>query len=206
MRLIKTILLVTFISFNFNTFSQEEIKLTIRVVDKKYKSVPGAVILIDDVKQSRLTNNSGVFKIKLDKAPNQITAFSPSIGIKKIKYLENQNNITIQLVENKEDVEIISDNNKKVLDPVQFQTIYDYLRGRVPGVIITPNNQIVIRGFNSVNGSTTPLFIVNGVQVDQDIFGNIVPTQIQSVRILKGPESAAYGSRGANGVIIVQTN
>ncbi|NJN50303.1 MAG: TonB-dependent receptor plug domain-containing protein [Polaribacter sp.] len=172
---------------------------------KKNQAIPGAVILIDDVRQTRLTNKSGVFKIKLDKAPEEIAAFSPSIGIKKIKYLKNQNDLVIQVTENN-DYEVIGTNNKQSADPVQFQNIYDYLRGRVPGVIITQNNRIFIRGFNTVNGSTVPLFIVNGVQVDQDFFGNIVPMQIKSVQILKGPETAAYGSRGANGVIIVQTN
>ena len=80
------------------------------------------------------------------------------------------------------------------------------LRGRVPGVDVSTSNEITIRGFNTVNGSTTPLFIVNGVQVSQDIFGNIVPMQIQKITILKGPDAAAYGSRGANGVIVVDTN
>ena len=51
----------------------------------------------------------------------------------------------------------------------------------------------------------TPLFILNGTSVGQDTFGTISPSDIKSLTILKGPESAAYGVRGANGVIIVKT-
>jgi TonB-dependent SusC/RagA subfamily outer membrane receptor len=49
------------------------------------------------------------------------------------------------------------------------------------------------------------MFILNGVQVDQETFGQIVPVTIVSVKILKGPETAIYGIRGANGVIEVTT-
>lgn len=118
---------------------------------------------------------------------------------------KGEQKVVINLLQNKE-YQVVNDVNKKTLDPVQFRNIYDYLRGRVPGVDVSTSNEITIRGFNTVNGSTTPLFIVNGVQVSQDIFGNIVPMQIQKITILKGPDAAAYGSRGANGVIVVDTN
>ena len=126
------------------------------------------------------------------------------IGLKKVAY-KGEQKVVINLLQNKE-YQVVNDVNKKTLDPVQFRNIYDYLRGRVPGVDVSTSNEITIRGFNTVNGSTTPLFIVNGVQVSQDIFGNIVPMQIQKITILKGPDAAACGSRGANGVIVVDTN
>ncbi|WP_093673189.1 TonB-dependent receptor plug domain-containing protein [Tenacibaculum sp. MAR_2009_124] len=88
---------------------------------------------------------------------------------------------------------------------VQFKSIYDYLRGKVPGVNVSGANTINIRGYNSVNGSITPLFILNNTAVDQSVFGDVVPTTIKQIRVLKGPETATYGSRGANGVIIVET-
>ena len=88
---------------------------------------------------------------------------------------------------------------------MQFRDIYDYLRGKVAGVVVTVRNSIVIRGASDFREYKAPMFILNGVQVDQETFGQIVPVTIVSVKILKGPETAIYGIRGANGVIEVTT-
>ena len=206
MKNLKYVILALLFSISGILFSQSEsdVKLMVYVQDEANKPVPGAVILIDGVKQKMLTNKNGYFRVKLDKAPKSVAAFSPSIGISKVAY-KGQSKVTINLKVIK-DYEVVNDVNRKKLDPVQFRDIYDYLRGRIPGVDVSTSNEITIRGFNTVNGSTTPLFIVNGVQVSQDFFGNIVPMQIKSVKVLKGPDAATYGSRGANGVIVVETN
>jgi TonB-dependent SusC/RagA subfamily outer membrane receptor len=206
MKTIKLVLLALLCGYSGISFSQTEgdVKLMVYVQDETKNPVAGAVILINGAKQKMLTNKNGYFRVKLDKAPKTISAFSPTIGLKKVAY-KGEQKVVINLLQNKE-YQVVNDVNKKTLDPVQFRNIYDYLRGRVPGVDVSTSNEITIRGFNTVNGSTTPLFIVNGVQVSQDIFGNIVPMQIQKITILKGPDAAAYGSRGANGVIVVDTN
>jgi TonB-dependent SusC/RagA subfamily outer membrane receptor len=203
----KTFFLLS-ILFSINSFSQEkklkeDIKLTILVKDGKNAPIPGAIILIDNVKQKRVANSAGYFKIKLEKAPKEITAFSPLIGAKTIKY-EGNNSIIVKII--KEANDFISDTNyEKVVDPIQFRSIYDYLRGKVSGVNITTTNVISIRGNSSWSGIRSPLFVLNGLQVDEQTFGAIVPTTIRSVKILKGPETAIYGVQGANGVIEVVT-
>jgi TonB-dependent SusC/RagA subfamily outer membrane receptor len=196
-----SLLLLSF--FAFNTFAQKDVNLTITVKDEKNKRVPGAVILLDNVKQDRIANAKGVFKIKLANAPKIISAFSPKLGIKKVTYTGN-NNIIINIVGGNDHYAVNTSKNK-LDNAMQFRDIYDYMRGKVVGVNIAQNNRITIRGFNSVNGSTQPMFILNNVQVDQAIFGDVVPTTIKSIVILKGPETASYGSRGANGVIKVTT-
>lgn len=205
MKKIKLITLFLLVGFSVNSYAQkkEKLKISILVKDDKNKPVPGAIILFDDVKHPRRTNNQGVFKVKLDTPPKEISAFYPTIGIKKVKYTGNKNLvITIKSVN---DSYVVNKPRTKSIDTQQFKNIYDYLRGQVPGVNISSGNIINIRGFNSVNGSTTPMFILNNNQVDQDIFGDIVPSTIKSITVLKGPETATYGSRGANGVIKVTT-
>lgn len=203
MKKTKNILLIFIAFFTLNSFGQKSTKITITVKNELNQPVPGAVILFDDVKQKRLANSRGVFKIKLKKAPKIISAFYPNIGIKKIKY-DGENNIVIKIKGGNEHYAVNTSNNK-VDSTVQFRDIYDYMRGKVAGVNVSPNNTITIRGFNSVNGSTTPMFILNNMQVDQAFFGDVVPTTIKSIVVLKGPETANYGSRGANGVIEVTT-
>lgn len=212
MKAIKNIAVVALMLCTISAFSQEkekkkkkskDVKISVLVKDPDNKPLPGAVILIDNVKQKRRTNSKGYFKAKLDKAPKEISAFSPSIGIKKVKYKEGHD--LIITIPNGKDHFVHSSHQKKGINPVNFRNIYDYMRGQVPGVSIDSNNDITIRGYNSVNGSTTPLFVVNGTAVDQSIFGNLVPTNIKTIRVLKGTETSQYGARGANGVIIVET-
>lgn len=200
----KNIVLLAALFLCFTIYGQSK-TLTIKVFDADNKPVAGAIILFDNVKQNRWTNTNGVFKTKISKAPKEISAFHPKIGIKKTKYY-GAKRIFIKIAKGENLLTVTSNNKKeKIISSTQFYSIYDYLRGRFPGVNIASDNTITIRGFNSVNGSVTPLFIVDGTNVDQSTFGAIAPSQIKSLTVLKGPETAAYGVRGANGVIIVKT-
>jgi TonB-linked SusC/RagA family outer membrane protein len=125
------------------------------------------------------------------------------------------------------------------LNRVPAQTIDYALQGKVPGALITQNNgapgggtQIQLRGVSTLNAGFQPLYVVDGVIVDNSTIGSglnvisqasrtnfsstqdqdvnrasdINPNDIESVQILKGPSaSSIYGSRGTNGVIIITT-
>ena len=86
------------------------------------------------------------------------------------------------------------------------------MSGKAPGVQVTSGGgqpgaagKVVIRGKSTVNGSTDPLWIVDGVIVGTDA-GSLNPADIESMSILKDAASTAiYGSQGANGVIVVTT-
>ncbi|MGN7756906.1 YfbK domain-containing protein [Chryseobacterium sp. 22532] len=68
------------------------------------------------------------------------------------------------------------------------------------------NNQISIRGAASLKGTHEPLFVVNGEIVQRDYFNALNPKKIESVEVVKGAgASALYGSRGANGIIVIKT-
>ena len=84
------------------------------------------------------------------------------------------------------------------------------LEGNAPGVQVnnstgTPGSSpsIRIRGFNSINGSNAPLYVLDGVPFEGDI-SDLNPADIESMSILKDAASCAlYGNRGANGVILI---
>lgn len=87
-----------------------------------------------------------------------------------------------------------------------YNNIFEYLEGRVPGVYIDNKSnppRVLIRGISSIYGSTDPLYVVDGM-VTSDI-SMINPNDIKSVEILKDSAAAIYGSRGANGVILITT-
>ncbi|MDO6429055.1 SusC/RagA family TonB-linked outer membrane protein [Flavitalea sp. BT771] len=68
------------------------------------------------------------------------------------------------------------------------------------------SSDVVIRGKGSINGSTDPLYIVDGIQLQAKDFQSMNPLDFESVTVLKdGASASLYGSRGANGVIVVTT-
>ncbi len=82
-----------------------------------------------------------------------------------------------------------------------YTNIYDYLRGRVPGVEIV-GTSIRIRGINTT-GNTDALIILDGMEVSD--ISDINPLDVKSVEVLKDAASTIYGMRGANGVVIIKT-
>ena len=87
-----------------------------------------------------------------------------------------------------------------------YTNMYDYLRGRVPGVYVGPENSmssIIVRGIGTVNGSTVPLVLVDGTEVND--LDAVMPYDVYSVSVLKDSSSSIYGVRGANGVILITT-
>lgn len=86
------------------------------------------------------------------------------------------------------------------------------LEGNAPGVQVnnstgTPGSapSIRIRGFNSINGSNSPLYVVDGIVFEGSI-ADLNPADIESMSVLKDAASCAlYGNRGANGVILITT-
>lgn len=93
-----------------------------------------------------------------------------------------------------------------------INNVANAIEGQSPGVITTSASgqpgstpAIRIRGIGSVNSSSSPLYVVDGVPYDADI-SNLNPEDIEDMTILKDAASAAlYGSRAANGVIMITT-
>lgn len=85
-----------------------------------------------------------------------------------------------------------------------YNNVFDIIKGRVPGVMVT-GNSIQIRGPNSFFLSTEPLYLIDDIPVDASAISSLNPQDVERIEILKGPSSAIYGSRGANGVVAVYT-
>jgi TonB-dependent SusC/RagA subfamily outer membrane receptor len=82
--------------------------------------------------------------------------------------------------------------------------VMEALKGRVPGLTIT-GDRVIIRGVNTIMGSTDPLALLDDVPTDISVLWNIPTLDVDRVEIFKGPSTAIYGLRGANGVIAVYT-
>jgi TonB-dependent SusC/RagA subfamily outer membrane receptor len=83
--------------------------------------------------------------------------------------------------------------------------VLDVIKGRMPGVSVY-GDLIVIRGPNTIMGSNQPLFLIDGMPTQDVESIKAIPIEdIDRIEVLKGPNAAIYGVRGANGVIAVYT-
>ena len=83
-----------------------------------------------------------------------------------------------------------------------YNDIFDLISGRFAGVVVE-NRQVIIRGRNSINSDTEALYIVDGAPVNSIDW--IAPCDIASINILKDASASIYGTRGGNGVVIIET-
>ena len=99
------------------------------------------------------------------------------------------------------------------LENVPTASFDQALQGQTPGLTVISNSgepsvaaTFQIRGTNSINSGTTPLFILDGVPVESSSFNALSPSDIESISVLKDASSTSiYGARAANGVVVITT-
>lgn len=100
----------------------------------------------------------------------------------------------------------ISNINENDIDFSRYSKIYDIITDRFSSSVQVRNDgEIVIRGAPTMDGNNAALLIVDGREVDAFSFGNINTTDIATINVLKDASASVYGSRGGNGVVIVET-
>lgn len=197
------------------------------VKDADNNPVDGAIILIDKKYTNKSTDNKGFFRVKVRRNAEMISVVTPEKGIgEALIDGENMLNITLRpgtgpsqagnannpKGEERVDIGYGSIRRKDLTTPVNrldvrnsryatYTNIYEMLKGAVPGVQVS-GTKITIQGVNSFNLSTEPLFIVDGNEVNS--ISDIPPSQVESIEVLKGASASIYGSRGANGVILIK--
>lgn len=174
-----------------------------RVVDQNDNPVAGATIFIDNKKTEVVTDQNGKFRIRIKQGAEEILVLSLLSGASEQK-IEGRTEINFVLSDKAVGTTPAQESSKALNikdSPVPvYQDIYDMIRGRVAGVEVS-GKSIKIRGSNSLNVSTEPLFVVDGV-ITEDIDG-ISPETVSKIEVLKGPDASVYGTRGSNGVIII---
>ena len=198
-----------------------------QVTDEKKVPLSDVTILVLGKKVSTISNVNGEFSIEA--APTDKLKFS-FVGMdNKTVAIENRLFLNVVLKnkqENLDEVVVIGYETVRRSDvtgsissvkgsEIRKQatpSVVSALVGKVPGAYIrtTGNepggaNSIKIRGLSSINGTGEPLYVVDGIYTDNIDFLN--PSDVKSIEILKDAASTSiYGSRGANGVVLVTTN
>jgi TonB-dependent SusC/RagA subfamily outer membrane receptor len=193
--------------------SDKLITISGKVLNAENKPVAGAVLYVDDLKTNTSTKNNGTYKIKVSSSAINIEVRSPEYGTSK-KAINGQTSIDFVLSGSNEQV-LKSENTKieKIAkDTIKkssktrgtkmntYNDIYQMIRAEVTGVVVSGRSVQIQQG-HSFYGSSTPLFVINGVIVNS--IDDVNPRDVKSIRILKGSEAAIYGINGTNGVISI---
>lgn len=89
-------------------------------------------------------------------------------------------------------------------DTSGYMTVIELITGKFPGVNQV-GDKIIIRGINSLEGNNEAAFALNGMITTRSSVESLSVNDIKNIKVLKGTEAARYGSRGANGVIMITT-
>jgi TonB-linked SusC/RagA family outer membrane protein len=224
----KTFLLVLCVLCAF--FSRAQTKtVTGRVTDQRNgQPLSGVTVTVQGTNASTTTEPDGSFRINVP--DDATTLVFSSIGFTTVEAPIGNGEVTVQMnigqstlsevivtgytTANKR--QVAGSVTRLVADEVSLQPIGSFdkmLQGKVPGLLSQSQTGqpgaaavVIIRGKGSINGTNTPLYIVDGVQVNAADFASLNPGDIESFNVLKDASSTAiYGSRGANGVIVVTT-
>jgi TonB-dependent SusC/RagA subfamily outer membrane receptor len=224
----KIIFLIIMAMFSLNIASAQKsgkkMKISGHVVDGTLTPVANAIVMLDGEKSNIMTDQKGHFKIKVKPGNTKVGIFTMTNGIleepldgRKTINFKFEGSVPVQIVETDpldEAVDIgygsvkkrsmtgtvnrIDGTNPKY---ASYRNIYDMIRGEVAGVQVM-GNSIRIQGVGSLTLSTEPLYVVDGNVVGS--ISDIQPFNVKSIEILKGSSASIYGSRGANGVILIK--
>lgn len=197
------------------------------VVDQDNTPIPGATVIVVGTNTGTVTDIDGKFNV--DASPGQVIRIS-FIGFESAEVtVGNQTEINVSLNEDTSSLEevvvvgygtqrksdltgAISSVTSEDLKETPAGNFLEQSQGRLAGVDIVRANgspgspvQIRIRGNRSINASNEPLYVIDGIPTNANI-NDFNPNDIESMEVLKDASSVAiYGSRGANGVVLITT-
>ena len=207
--------------------TQQTIKVSGQVVDQDGEPLIGATIKVQGAQSGAITDYEGNFELSV---PADATLVVSYVGYKDREIAVRGRAILNQIqlefdsqmldqvvvvgygVQKKADLTgSVSIVNADELKRVSHSNVSTMLEGKVAGVQITSDGQpgadplVRIRGIGTLNGNQAPLYVIDGVPMGTSI-RDFSPNDIETIQVLKDASAGAiYGSRAANGVVIITT-
>jgi len=224
----KKMIFLIFVLFCSIDLVAQRIAVTGKIIDEVSNPIVGASILEKGTTNGTVSDINGNFTLDVGK--------NSTLSISYIGYITRETQASegrVLEVVLQEDTEIlnevvvvgtsmrksdltgaVSSVSAEILSEKPVTSINEALQGRVAGVFIssgtrpTDDAQIKIRGVNTITGSTNPIYVVDGMVLDNGYsgFSAINLNDVASIEVLKDASATAlYGSRGSNGVVLVTT-
>ena len=223
----KSFLILTLLGWlSVATAMAQELIVKGLVTDNAQEPLVG--IIVKSKIQSVVTNANGRFEVKANE--NDVLTFSGIGYVTATRKVNSTNEMTVVLAEKNENIDEVivvgtamkrsdltgslSTVNSQTLNQKPATSINEALQGRVAGVFITPGQSpsdgagIKIRGTNTINSGSNPIYVVDGMVMSDafNFFNSINPNDVEEIQVLKDASATAlYGSRGANGVVVITT-
>jgi TonB-linked SusC/RagA family outer membrane protein len=209
-------------------FAQTKTTITGKVTAANGETLPGVTVLVKGTTNGTGTGADGTFQLSVPAGQGTLTFSYVGYVSKEITLTPGQTSVSIKLEADNtslDDVVVVGYGTQKAsnvtgsvagitakeIEERPVNRIENALAGQMPGVSVQSVSgepgadlQIRVRGTGSINASTEPLYVVDGVPVDN--LRGINPTDVASLEVLKDASAAAiYGSRGSNGVVLITT-
>lgn len=225
--ILKIALAVGFLLAAVNASAQQKVVVTGTVVDENGLPVPGAVVIIksDKTGAGTVTTESGTFELMAPKG-TELTVSCLGYDDLTVKAVEKLEIVLKENLLRLDDAVVVGYGSVKksdltggvavvgdeALKMTSTPNLMDRLIGQVAGLSITTSNAapgsdqaLLIRGQNSLSATNDPLIVLDGIPYGGSL-ADLDPDLIESLTVLKDASSVAiYGSRGSNGVILIQT-
>lgn len=228
MKMFLTIAMLAIFSFFFLTAQAQNTQVKGRVVNETGQPVSNASVMVKGKTTGTAADENGNFQLNV---PGNATLVVSSVGYLDQEIpVNNQTDITITLssgTTNMQEVVVIGYGTQRKeavtgsvasiggdkMREIPAANVSQALQGRLAGVQMSQTStrpgatmQIRIRGTRSLTADNNPLIVLDGIPFPGSI-GDLNPDDIKSIDVLKDASATAiYGSRGANGVILITTN
>ena len=223
----KNLLMILFF-LGSTTLIAQRTTVTGTVTDEMGDPLIGATIQVEGTSQGAITGTDGTYSIVVPGA-DAILLFSYVGYTTQELPLMDRTTIDVQLepdvlslqevivvgygTQKRSDITgAVASITKERLDMTPNVSIAEAIQGSIPGVMVNtnsggtnPDQTLMVRGRNSILADNEPLIVLDGIPYEGNI-SDINPNDVESIEVLKDASAAAiYGSRGANGVILVTT-
>jgi TonB-dependent starch-binding outer membrane protein SusC len=228
-------LLILFFSITTFAFSQDNFRVSGKVNDDTGKPVSGATVTVKGTKIATATTTEGTFALNAPSGKSVLVISSIGFAELEVA-INDRAEITIAmtgLATSLQDVVVVGYGTQKKSDVTgavsrltaedirerPTQNALQAIQGKAPGVHVSSNIKpgelpiVRIRGNRSISASNDPLYVIDGIPlvnalgVNSFTMADLNPNDIASIEVLKDASATAiYGSRGANGVVLVTTN
>jgi TonB-dependent starch-binding outer membrane protein SusC len=236
----------------------QEQRITGRVTDAaEHTPIPAAVVLVSGTTVGTNTSDSGTFTLRLPANSHSLTVRRSGYLAQTIPLTPGQTSYAVALqrdvlrleaevvtgvattVSAQNAANAVSVVSTQSVNEVPAPTIENAIQGQIPGAVISQNNggapgggmQVQIRGITSINANASPLYVVDGVMVNNQTINSgldaltlgaglqpstednspnriadLNPSDIESIEVLKGASaSAIYGAKASSGVVVITT-
>ncbi len=224
--MLRSVAICLLFSISMLTYSQESL-IKGKVIDENGEPVPFANVLVKNTLRGTASDLNGEFTIEASSDNILVISYIGFTTEEIVVGVQSQITITLRSeAESLDEIVVIGYGSVKksdltgsvsIIDPKELtkfpvSNLGSALQGRLSGVQVInasepgANPQILVRGFGTIFGDPNPLVVIDGLQTGVGALNNIDPSSIESVQVLKDASAAAiYGSRAANGVIIITT-